>query len=102
MKTKQKVIDAARKLCGQHLKTIREEKGISVWKIAQKSGCSIKNIHNIEEGNGYHIDSFFRYIAALDVFFYLAERNGKDSPDIEGLLKNLNKSITPDMPRKYE
>jgi len=72
------VKEVARQKIGEYLKSLREEKGISTYQMTKSHRIRFEAIQSIEEGSSnYTIDNFLTYIAALDCYFYLANRDGK-------------------------
>lgn len=82
-----KVILAARKKIGEHLKNIREEKGLSWYALTQSSGLQYNVIQSIEDGDkAYTIDSFLKLLHGLDLYFFVADKEGKHL-DFEHMVK---------------
>lgn len=74
----EKVVIAARKLVGQHLKNIREEKQLSYYAVGKLAGMSIEQIQGVESGEkAYTFDSFLKITHALDCYFFLEDKDGK-------------------------
>lgn len=77
----------ARQKIGLYLRDIRKDKGLSAYRIAKDTGLTEEQIGNIEKGTkAYTIDSFLAYITALDCYFYLANKDGKEN-DLDHLVK---------------
>lgn len=82
----EKVVIAARKLVGRHLKNIREEKQLTYYAVGKLAGMSIEQIQGIESGEkAYTFDSFLKITHALDCYFFLEDKNGNklDFADID-------------------
>lgn len=57
-----------RKILGTHLKTIREERGLSAYRVAQKGKIQIGQVNAVESGHtNYTIDIFLGYIHGCDL-----------------------------------
>lgn len=91
----------ARQNIGEYLKSLREEKGISTYRMTKSHRIRFEAIQAIEEGSSnYTIDNFLTYISAIDCYLYLANRGGKhlDHDDmiskIKGGKKNKKESKT--------
>ena len=67
---------AYREVMGQQLKTFREERGLSAYKVAQNGGIRIDQVKAIEVGEtNYTIDAFLGYIIGSDLYMYFAEKS---------------------------
>lgn len=65
-----------REVAGKRLRAFREERGISIYKLAQKGGIRISQVQAVESGDtNYTIDSFLGYIAGSDLYIYFAEKS---------------------------
>jgi transcriptional regulator with XRE-family HTH domain len=87
---KKEVKQVARQKIGEHLRILRTEKNISTYQMTKQYGIRFEAIQAIEEGtNNYTIDNFLTYIAAIDCYFYLANREGKhlDQQDLIDKMK---------------
>ena len=84
------VITIARQKVGEYIKMIREEKGYTLYEVAQKSGLQITQLRKIEAGEGFTIDSFLAIIHGLDLYFFLRDKEGKhlDFVDMAKKMKN--------------
>lgn len=72
------ILIQARKLIGAHLRSIREEKGLSTYAITKSHGMRFEAIEAVEQGSSsYTIDTFLTYISAIDCYFYTANRDGQ-------------------------
>ena len=61
-----------RRLIGEHLKKIREKKGISTYRITKDYGLPYRAIRAIENGSSnYTIDNFLTLIRAINCYFCL-------------------------------
>jgi transcriptional regulator with XRE-family HTH domain len=68
----------ARTIVGQHLAQVREEKNLTYYALSKLSGLSIAQIQTIENGTkAYTFDSFLKIIHALDLYFFLKDKDGK-------------------------
>lgn len=86
--TPDKVLASARQIIGIHIKETRERKGITINSVGAIAKCTVLDIQNIENGGIYDINVFLKVIAAVDCYFYLADREGN-----HGKLQDLkNKS----------
>lgn len=93
----EKVIFTARQKVGQHLQSIREEKQLTYYAVAKMAGISIDQVQSIEAGNkAYTIDSFLKIIHALDVYFFLEDKDGKHLDFIDMAEKALSKTRSGD------
>lgn len=82
------VKELARQKVGEFLKSIRDEKGISTYQMTKSHGIRFEVIQAIESGSAnYTIDNFLVYIAAIDCYFYLANREGKKHDIFDQLIK---------------
>lgn len=80
----------ARQRIGLYLSDLRKHKKISVYRIAKDTGMTQEQIRSIEKGDrSYTIDSFLAYIKAIDCYFYLANRDGKEN-DLDNLVKQMD------------
>ena len=85
------VLLIARQKVGAYLKSIREEKELSLYAVGQKSGLAISQLHSIEAGSSsYTFDSFLRVTAALDCYFFLESKEGKHL-DFEHMAKKAKR-----------
>lgn len=67
---------AYREVLGQRLKAFREERGLTVYKVAQDGGIRIDQVKAIESGEtNYTIDAFLEYIVGSDLYMYFAEKS---------------------------
>lgn len=65
-----------RKVLGERLKTFREEKGLSVYKVAQDGGIRIDQAKAVEDGKrNYTIDAFLGYILGSDLCIHFSEKS---------------------------
>lgn len=89
------VLKTARNKIGLYLSGIREFKGISRNEMVRRTGLSYQQIQRIEDGDmNYTIDLFLTYVTALDCYFYLAAKDGKEGEfDKEHLLNKAKDPI---------
>jgi transcriptional regulator with XRE-family HTH domain len=87
---KKEALTIARQKVGDYLQMIREEKGYSLYEVAQKSGLQITQLRKIEAGEGFTIDSFLAIIHALDVYFFLRDKDGKHLDFVDMAKKSRN------------
>ncbi len=74
---KQEVLFEARRQIGLLLRKLRNERKIGTKSMCQKTGLSETQILDIElNRKNYTIDSFLKYIQALDCYFFLSEKEG--------------------------
>ena len=67
---------AYRVVMGQRLKSFREERGLSTYKVAQNGGIRIDQVKAIESGEtNYTIDAFLGYIMGSNLYVYFAEKS---------------------------
>lgn len=75
----QEIVNTARQLIGKYLKSVRKDKGLTVYAVSKISGLQRAQIQAIEKGDSsYTIDSFIRIIQALDVYFFMKNKDGDD------------------------
>ena len=68
------VKEVARKKVGEYLKKIREDKGVSTYKM-MKEGVRVEVLKSIEDGSkNYTIDNFLNYIRVVDSYFCLVDK----------------------------
>lgn len=80
------ILMLAKQKIGEHLKMIREGKGISTYRITKDHNIPFRLIKAIEEGKtNYTIDTFLAYLNAIDCYFYLANKDGKQN-DLDDLI----------------
>lgn len=79
-----------KKEIGKILKMFREQRGLSLYKIAQKGGIRQEQAKVIEEGSAnYTIDSFIGYIIGSDLYMYFAEKESENNiGDLINKMKN--------------
>jgi transcriptional regulator with XRE-family HTH domain len=72
------VLKEARKQIGLHLRKLRIDRKISIIQLIEATGMTEKDINDIEANKrNYSIDNFLRYIQALDMYFFLSEKEGE-------------------------
>jgi transcriptional regulator with XRE-family HTH domain len=65
-----------REVLGERLRTFREERGISAYRVAQKGNIRIDQVNAVEIGEkNYTIDAFLGYISGSDLHMYFAEKD---------------------------
>ena len=65
-----------REVLGQRLRTFREDRGLSAYRVAQKGDIQIGQVKAIEQGDSnYTIDIFLGYISGCDLYMYFAEKD---------------------------
>lgn len=76
---------------GKQLRAFRENKGISVYRIAKKGNIRIDQVKAIEEGEkNYTIDAFLGYIAGSDLYIFFSEKdNTNDTHDFNENRKRI-------------
>lgn len=92
-------IEIARKLIGESLSEVRKSKSISLYQITKTHGLKFDVIKSIEEGSkNYTIDSFLTYISALNVYFFLEDKDGDaDLSSLDRVKKMLGDKPNPDI-----
>lgn len=79
-----------REVLGERLKAFREERGLTVYRVAQNGGIRIDQVQAIESGEtNYTIDAFLGYIHGNDLYMYFSEKSEeRESPhDFDDLAK---------------
>ena len=72
--------ESYRKVLGERLRTFREERDISAYRVAQKGDIRIDQVNAVELGEkNYTIDAFLGYISGSDLYMYFAEKDNTDS-----------------------
>jgi len=97
----EQVIIIVRQKVGQYLHSIREDKQLTYYAVAKLAGLRIEQVQSIESGDkAYTIDSFLKITHALDTYFFMEYKDGKNLDFIDmaekAILKkrekkNLNK-----------
>ena len=65
-----------REVLGERLRAFREDRGLTVYKVAQIGGIRIDQVKAIESGEtNYTIDAFLGYILGSDLYIYFAEKS---------------------------
>lgn len=73
----QEILIEARKQIGLLLRNLRTERKIGTKKLSEMTGMSETQILDIEMNRrNYTIDNFLKYIQALDMYFFLSEKEG--------------------------
>ena len=76
---KSRVTDIARKQIALYLHETRRIKGIKTKQLSETSGLETQVIKAIEEGNTtYSIEDFMNYISAVECYFYIADKGGRE------------------------
>ena len=76
---KSRVTDIARKQIALYLQETRRIKGIKTKQLSETSGLETQVIKAIEEGNTtYSIEDFMNYISAVECYFYIADKGGRE------------------------
>ena len=71
------VLTEARRQIGLLLRNLRNERKIGTKKLSEMTGMSETQILDIElNRRNYTIDNFLKYIQALDMYFFLSEKEG--------------------------
>lgn len=74
----QEVLNEARKQIGILLRNLRIERNIKMSEMSDATGLTEKQITVIEENqDNYSIDDFLRIVQALDMYFFLSEKEGE-------------------------
>lgn len=84
-----------REVLGKGLREMRTAKGISTYAVRTKSALSGTTIKQIETGSAaYTIDSLLKYLQAIDVYVFFADKEGKDDVplDVEHMKKAAKKN----------
>lgn len=78
-----------REVLGERLRTFREDRGISAYRVAQKGNIRIDQVNSVELGDkNYTIDAFIGYITGNDLYMYFAEKdNTNDTHDFNELIE---------------
>ncbi len=72
------ILKEAKKQIGFYLKEIIKERGHTPYSFAQKYGYNRTNFNKLLNGEiEYTIDKFLSIIKDLDVYFYLADKEGE-------------------------
>jgi transcriptional regulator with XRE-family HTH domain len=76
--TNPEVLKEARKQIGLLLRNLRKERKIGTKTLSQATGMGEDKILDIElNRTNYSIDHFLKYIQALDLYFFLSEKEGE-------------------------
>lgn len=84
-----------REVLGERLRDFREDRGLSVYRVAKKGNIRIDQVNAVESGEkNYTIDAFLGYISGSNLYIYFAEKdNSEDTNDFKELIeKGLNKN----------
>lgn len=78
-----------REVLGERLRAFREDRGLSIYRVAQRGGIEISQVRAVEQGDSnYTIDIFLGYIAGSNLYMYFAEKaNTNDTHDFSELIK---------------
>ncbi len=87
------LIPSVREVIGENLKKFRESKQITIYRLINETGLSRQQLNAIEKGEtSYTIDSFIKYISALNLYIFFGEKNfipTQDKPhDFDDMLKS--------------
>lgn len=86
------IIPIARRKVGDYLKSVREEKGLTLYAVAKQAGLAISQVQGIESGStSYTFDSFLRITHALDCYFFLEDKDGKHLDFVDMAEKGIRK-----------
>jgi len=74
---KNEILFIARKQIGLHFRKLRTDRQIGTKTLSEKSGLTEAQIIDMElNRRNYTIDSLLRYIHAMDMYFFLSEKEG--------------------------
>ena len=86
----EEILKEARKQIGLLLRNLRSERKIGTKTLSQITGMSETQILDIElNRRSYGIDNFLKYIQALDMYFFLSEKEGRHL-DIKHMISKTN------------
>lgn len=86
----EEILKEARKQIGLLLRNLRSERKIGTKALSQITGMSETQILDIElNRRSYGIDNFLKYIHALDLYFFLSEKEGHHL-DVEHMIKKAD------------
>ncbi|MBN2744511.1 MAG: helix-turn-helix transcriptional regulator [Marinilabiliaceae bacterium] len=86
----QEVLTEARRQIGLLLRNLRNGEKIGTKKLSKMTGLTETQILDIElNRRNYTIDSFLKVIQALDMYFFLSEKEGHHL-DFEHMVKKSN------------
>jgi transcriptional regulator with XRE-family HTH domain len=72
------VLKEARNQIGKLLRNLRTERKIGTKTLSEMTGMNETQILDIElNRRNYGIDNFLKYIQALDMYFFLSEKEGE-------------------------
>lgn len=75
--TNPEVLKEARRQIGLYLRKLRTDRKIGLKTLSSMTGLTEAQIIAIEMNrNNYTIDSFLKFIQALDMYFFLSEKEG--------------------------
>lgn len=78
------IVKSYREVLGQGLASMRNDKGISTYRIRQSTKLNHDTISQIETGSAaYTIDSLLKYLQAIDVYVFFADKEGKQKTPID-------------------
>lgn len=75
MKPQKGVQKAARKIIGEYLELIKEEKKIKPFELSANFQIPIKNISKVLDGKKYNFDTLLEILQALDMRIELMPKN---------------------------
>jgi transcriptional regulator with XRE-family HTH domain len=65
-----------REVLGERLKLFREERGLSMFRVARRGGINPHQVAAVESGDSnYTVDSLLGYILGCDLYMYFAEKS---------------------------
>lgn len=87
---KTEILTEARKQIGLLLQNLSQERKLSIDALSELTGMSNDQILDITlNRKNYPIDDFLRFIQALDVYFFLSEKEGEHL-NFDHMLKKAN------------
>jgi transcriptional regulator with XRE-family HTH domain len=73
----EQVLQEAKKQIGIHLRKLRTDRNIGLKQLGNITGMSNSQILDIElNRRSYGIENFLKYVQALDMYFFLSEKEG--------------------------
>lgn len=72
----QQIVDCAREILGDHLRNTRLEKNLSYDHIMLHSGLPETRVKEMEAGYPYSMDEFLRLCHALEIYFFVSDKEG--------------------------
>lgn len=87
------VLKLAREKVGTYLRDIRTHRELSQRDLAERAAVTQGQVSAVELGStAYTIDTFLAITSALDCYFYLADRGGKER-DAKHLIEKMRDPI---------